>query len=419
MVKDNNFIKESSSIIEEIETQLQDVLSKKKQLVEQELQEKIKAEQEEAQKKISEIESELKGNQEALVNYKNVLSQFESDKEQLKGEIKQHLETAIQLQTEIEEKTGQSLNELRAVSELTKKLDEINSEAAGKVNALKSELEEKYGIIAHVPESNGRDEVDFDLENELSKLQKIKELLGDTGVGERAREEPKKEAESAAEEEAVKEATSEEATEGGEAGEEQETQPADEEQPESDEVSTAEGEVPEEEEESAGGEAVLDVEKALDESRKSEPIEDDGELVYFEKNDKQVLDAQNLLSTLATSLEGARKLYNKLTEAESPKDQFFIKQEIIRHQDLLRKIMLSNIRMSEKENCSLPKHTEDVLNSEALKVILEKVSMENWSNKEDFHSFENYFTKLSDDFNKKLTPPEKYLDSILKELEIK
>lgn len=180
MVKDNNFIKESSSIIAEIEAQLQDVLAKKKELVEQELEEKIKAEQEDAQKRISEIESELQGNKEALENYKNVLTQFENDKEGVKEEIKVHLDKAIQLQTDIEKLTGLTLQELKTVSELTKKLEVINHEASTKVNALKTELEEKYGIVAQVPESNGHDEVDFDLENELAKLQKIKELLGST-----------------------------------------------------------------------------------------------------------------------------------------------------------------------------------------------------------------------------------------------
>jgi len=137
MVKDNNFIKESSSIIEEIEAQLQDVLAKKREKVQHELEEKIKAEQEEAQKRISQIEDELKGNKEALENYKNVLSQFENDKQGVKQEIKAHLDVAIQLQTDIEKMTSQTLQELKTVSELTKKLEEINHEASTKVNALR------------------------------------------------------------------------------------------------------------------------------------------------------------------------------------------------------------------------------------------------------------------------------------------
>jgi hypothetical protein len=45
--------------------------------------------------------------------------------------------------------------------------------------------------------------------------------------------------------------------------------------------------------------------------------------------------------------------------------------------------------------------------------------MENWSNQEDFSSFEKYMSKLADEFNTKVTSQEKYLDSILEELETK
>ena len=116
MVKDNNFIKESSSIIEEIESQLQDVLEKRKKAVEEELEEKIRQAQEEANKRKSELESQLKNEQDALINYKNVLSEFESSKDSVKAEIKTHLDIAIKLQTEIEEKTALSLDELGQLS---------------------------------------------------------------------------------------------------------------------------------------------------------------------------------------------------------------------------------------------------------------------------------------------------------------
>ncbi|MGD9347281.1 MAG: hypothetical protein PVH84_15555 [Candidatus Aminicenantes bacterium] len=416
MVKDNNFIKESSSIIEEIEAQLKDVLSKKKEQVEQELQEKIKAEQEEAQKRISQIESELEGNKEALENYKNVLTQFENDKEGVKKEIKTHLDAAIKLQTDIEKMTGQTLQELKTVGELTKKLEEINLEASTKVNALKTELEEKYGIIAQVPESNGRDEVDFDLENELAKLHKIKELLGETVVIERDKQEPKKDAESVQEqvpeEEAPAEDKAAEPAQEPEAADEKEAEPAGE-QPEKEE------EAPAAEEEPAAEGVPSDAAGSLEACKKSEPIEEDGELVYYEKDNKQVLDAKNLFDTLSASLDKAKELYNKLTETDSPKEQFFIKQEIIQHQDVLRKIMLSNIRLTEKENCSLPKITENVLNIDTLKTLLEKVSMENWSNQEDFTSFEKYMSKLLDEFTAQVSSMEDYYASIEEELEEK
>jgi len=470
MVKDNDQIKESSSIIEEIEAQLQDVLEKRKKAVEQELEEKIRQAQEEANKRKSELESQLKGEQAALINYKNVLSEFESSKEGVKTEIKAHLDTAIQLQTEIEEKTALSLDELRAVSELTQKLEGINTEASEKVHALKAELEEKFGIVAQVPDSLGQDEVDFDLETELRKLQKIKELLGapgpvieedlelkkkpgapsdavteeavsqdvpetadaDTGPEEEAKPEteaePAEEAEAEAEAEAkaeTEEAPLETAPEEIKPEEIESTQaapeaeeaapPSEEAPPQPDTTSSESPLSPELDEykEDASVQAAVD---SLTQYRQSEAIEEGGQIVYYQKNGTMVLDSENLLLAINEAIDKAKELYIKLSETESPKEQFFIKQEIIKHQDNLRKIMLSNIRLSEKDTCSLPKLTEDVVNPDTLKSILEKVSMENWSNKDDFSSFQGFAKNLKEGFYKLITPPDKYFESILDQL---
>ena len=449
MVKDNNFIKESSSIIEEIEAQLKDVLAKKRVKVEQDLEEKIRTEQEEAQKRIDQIESELEGNKEALENYKNVLTQFENDKEGVKEEIKAHLDVAIQLQTDIETMTGKTLQELKTVSELTKKLEVINHEASTKVNALKTELEEKYGIVAQVPESNGHDEVDFDLENELAKLEKIKELLGSTDVviknvdedvvAEGEKEEP---VEAAGEEEEKAEEADEVKAESGEEAEENEATaeaeaPGDAEE-EAPEKTEAEGEAKEEAEakeaddEGKAKEADADADattetkadesfktafESLDSYRKSETVEGNGYMVFYENKGKIVLDGESFVAYLNNNLEEVKKLYNKLQETESPKDQFFTKQEILKKQDVLRKYMLSFIGKGELEVSNMPQFTEDILNLDVLKNILEKVSMENWSNHDDFTSFDTLTNDLKESFYAKITPPEKYLESIRDELE--
>ena len=445
MVKDNNFIKESSSIIEEIEAQLKDVLSKKKEQVEQELEDKIRADQEEAQKRISEIESELQGNKEALENYKNVLTQFENDKEGVKNEIKDHLDKAIQLQTDIEKMTGLTLQELKTVSELTKKLEGINHEASTKVNALKNELEEKYGIIAQVPESNGHDEVDFDLENELAKLQKIKELLGSTDVviksldedveaegkeeelAEAAAEEEKPTEEAAEAEDKASEEMKEEAAEENEATAEAEATEAAEEEVSEKAEAEAEGEADEEAEtkdadadattETKADESFKTAFESLDSYRKSETVEGNGYMVFYENKGKIVLDGESFVAYLNNNLEEVKKLYNKLQETESPKDQFFTKQEILKKQDVLRKYMLSFIGKGELEVSNMPQFTEDILNMDVLKNILEKVSMENWSNHDDFTSFDTLTNDLKESFYAKITPPDKYLNSIKDELE--
>ena len=90
----------------------------------------------------------------------------------------------------------------------------------------------------------------------------------------------------------------------------------------------------------------------------------------------------------------------------------------IKQQESLRKVMLRSIRMCEKDNCSLPQYTEEVLNLDVLKSALEKVSMQNWSNQDDFASFDNFAKELKDAFYTRITPPAAYLKSIMKELNI-
>jgi len=170
--------KASASVIEEIEAQIFDVMEKRKRVVEQELEERIKKEQEEARKRLDQLESELRGNQESLVEYKNILSQLEADKASIKVEIKERFEKATQLQTEIEEKAGLSLEELRAVNELIKDLEEIKKLASEKVDSLRSVLEKKYGIEAKNLDLNGHDDINFDLDSTLNRLQRVKDLLG-------------------------------------------------------------------------------------------------------------------------------------------------------------------------------------------------------------------------------------------------
>ena len=44
-------------------------------------------------------------------------------------------------------------------------------------------------------------------------------------------------------------------------------------------------------------------------------------------------------------------------------------------------------------------------------------NMDNWSNQDDFRSFEDYVGRLKDMFYKRITPPAHYLQSIVDELE--
>jgi hypothetical protein len=68
------------------------------------------------------------------------------------------------------------------------------------------------------------------------------------------------------------------------------------------------------------------------------------------------------------------------------------------------------------KDCFFPKSTRDILNGEKLKEILERVSMENWSNQEDFRAFSEFMDELKNEFLSKASPFEEYTESILSEL---
>ena len=156
---------------------------------------------------------------------------------------------------------------------------------------------------------------------------------------------------------------------------------------------------------------------SLEKYRKIETRNGNGEIAFFQKEDKIILDGEYMVASIDESLEEAKRLYIKLSQTESPKEQFFIKQEIINHQEILRKYILRNLKMCEKEGALLPQFTTEILNLDILKDLLEKLSMENWSNPGDFNSFKNLIESLKDAYYAKITPPVRYLRSLIEELE--
>jgi len=475
MANDQDFLKATSSIISGIEDQLREILAKKKEAVERDLEEKINLQKREAQSRMAQIERELAEEREALDSYKEILSNFETDKDKIKREVKGHLDAAIEYQAEIKSLTAKTLRELEKVSELDQKLLIINHDATEKIAILKKDLEEKFGVVAKIPEIDDITSINFNLEAELRKLNKIRELLGvevkpmdeaeaedflaglsigndrkeekkEASIDERVLEGIKKqfstddffkkfEEKRTAVEEPPKESSAED-TSFFQAKQEtepvRETEaPTEEEdledkfdkmlQPEILEFSpdrssiTGRDEVKEEKTTSVEADE-SDISDFLEKYRKTEKMEENGALTFFEKDGKIILDGKSIVMGLNSKVEEAKKLYTRLMEIESPKEQFFLKQDIIRRQDALRKLLLSGIRISEKETGSLPEYTAKILNIDVLKTILERVSMENWSNQEDFKSFELYIKELNDAYYNKITPQEKYLEALFEEL---
>jgi hypothetical protein len=180
-----------------------------------------------------------------------------------------------------------------------------------------------------------------------------------------------------------------------------------------------------EEKRGAGGEAdevsgfpkrrASDALEILERYKKAEP-EEEAEVVYYENDDKKILDSECIVSAVCNRLEEAEKLYKKLSKTESPIDQFFVKQEIIRSQEALRGVILAGTRMLEKESSTLPEYTIGIMNIDVLKEILEKLSMQNWSKKTDFSLFNEYATKLKKDFYARISVLVDYLKSLIDEL---
>jgi hypothetical protein len=453
MAEDNDLRSDTDTIVSEIENQLADILENKKKEVTRSMEEKIQKEQEEAQKEIDQIENEYKKEKEGLNTYRSLFVEFENKRTGFREKIKSHLNKATSFQGEISSLTTQTLDELQSVNEINREMADFKSTSRERMTSIKKDLQEKYGITTSIPKEDTKEEMDLDLEQELSKLTKIKELLGDKNDMEPQEPPVPEKIEPQAEYEIV------ESQAGFEPPVPEKTEPqADYEMVESqadfepkidplpDPVDEPEIKIEQDIEIIEENTPQIDVEKlsveenvlsdlqnmnemkngtnfeqvfeTLEKYRKGSCTEDNGDVSYFKKNNRIIIDGECLISTLANSLEGAKKLYKQLSKTESPKEQFFIKQDIIRYQEVLRKLMLVAIRMCEQEACSLPKYTMEILNVDILKSILEKVSMENWSDQEDFTSFNDYAKSLKDSYYEKITPPAKYIDSIINELEI-
>ncbi|MBM3312684.1 MAG: hypothetical protein FJY80_14395 [Candidatus Aminicenantes bacterium] len=437
MTPQKDVFEDSAVIIREIESNLEKALMKRREEIERELEDKIRREREEYERRLRKVEEDFARERDTVQEYRTAVAEFEAARDTLQAEIRNHLDRSMGFQKEIERLTAQTLEELKVVAEKNCRLTEVRDQAQEKVSALRTKLRETYGIVTEEPLTRGDGDIVVNLEQELAKLKRIKELL-ETEAGAEVEELP-------AEPEPALQVPEEPELEP-----EPEPEPAPipepvvvEEQPRSEfpmpeinkfieefvkqereakaepEFIAREAAKPREEERKA----VFDdlnfqaVFETLEKFRKSEATDYEGEISYFVNRDRTILDGESLIRAVGHMLEEARKLYEKLGQTESPKDQFFIKQELINHQEILRKIILRAVKLCEREGHTLPGYTEEILNLGVLKDILEKLNLDNWSNTDDFRSFEGLAGRLKDTFYKRITPPARYLRSIVQELE--
>jgi len=448
MTPKEDMLDESAQLINEIESNLEKVLQKRKEEVELDLQLKMRREKEDAERKKTLIEGEFEKERGTIKEFRGAISEFETARKTLQDRMRDHLERGMRYQGDIEKLTALTLEELRKVGDLSLQLSDLRQTSEKKVAEIRTKLKERFGIAleasaavpvpAPPPAFERREEsaMASDLDQELTRLKKIKELLETDSIG------PDR---PAFERAPVREAFAEPLA----VPEEPEFVPPERFEPLSfePEKPRAEFKMPEinqfiddfmKRESPSQPEPMfresapvkkearkqgLDdlsfqaVFETLEKYRKTEPLDFNGEISYFQNRERLILDGESLIRAMSQVLENAKKQTQKLSQTESPKDQFFLKQELINQQESLRKILLRWVRLGEKDGGTLPRYTNEIISLPVLKDILEKLNMDNWSNPEDVRSFESLTVRLKDAFYRKITPPAYYLRSIIEELE--
>lgn len=439
MDHDPNIFRDSSQVIQEVEDQLERILQKKFRDVDSELVERINREKEAARKRKEEIEREFEKEKTALGEYRVMVRDFEEQRAGLLNEARDRMQKVLKFQAEIESLAKSTVDEIKRVNEIQERLEALRARTSEKAAFLKNDLRERFGIVAEAMEEPEPKPLSLDLDEELEKLRKIKDLLaielaaanlGRLGGQPAGRDElaamdaaanraaldipnipdliagpaPAEPEPAAAPRAAAPEAAVPAAAAVTEAVAEALATPV---------LAPA-----------AGGEAgepgPLTEEEAValvESYRRTEPANGSGEIHYFQKDGPAVADPEKLLAAVDRTLEEGQRLSVKLGQTESPKDQFFIKQELINWQEGLRALFLRVIKMCEKSSWRLPTYTADVLDTQVLRRLLERLSMENWSNLEEFAAFSVAVADLRRDFQARVEPRLAYLRALVAEIE--
>lgn len=172
---------EPSFIVETIERQIDDLLKIQKDEVEQGLQEKIDIEKEEAQRKIETIERNFENDKSLLDQYKAILSELRIAREKVVDQIKAHFEQAQKYQNQLKGLSDQANEELQKINSLSSELEDIRKKVDDENERLKKGLKEHFGIDAKLPESFEFGKIPADWNNEVNRMEKIRELLATIG----------------------------------------------------------------------------------------------------------------------------------------------------------------------------------------------------------------------------------------------
>ena len=176
MEHDPNIFRDSSQVIREVEDQLERILQKKFHDVDSDLVERINREKEAARKRKEEIEREFDKEKTALNDYRVVVRDFEEQRAGLLNEARDRCQKVLKFQAEIESLAKSTVDEIKRVNEIQDRLEVLRTKTSERAAFLKNDLRERFGIVAEVMEDEPRP-LGIDLDEELEKLRKVKELL--------------------------------------------------------------------------------------------------------------------------------------------------------------------------------------------------------------------------------------------------
>jgi hypothetical protein len=389
---DREYAKGSASVVEEVEAELERLLDRKREDLERALADRLKQQERAAPRGLEESERERAAYDDRRAQPAGTDAEFKI----LLEEIRDRFRRVLHCQTEIEKLTRLTTEEITRVFELLGKAGELRARLLEERRPVQPAAPE---IPRAVPETT-EPEADIlppDLRQALERVRKIKDLLGaemgkkkdlDRGAGEPP--EPLEDRQPEPLLPGIQELVAEPAVD----------------------VPPARPVTPPEPERPAPVPS-----PELDSYRRTEPASARGEVYYFQKGRKIVLDTARILEAAEKSRAEAKRLILKLGQTESSPDQFMLRQGIVSWQEGFRRIVLQIVKMNEKNRLDFPELTADALNSAVFKELLERLSLSDWSRPEDFAFFERWLLELRERIGSRTPSTDSYRSSLLSQLD--
>jgi len=443
---------EETGFLDAIEKRVSEIYFAQKSEVEQTLVQKIHREKEEAQRRIEAVNQEFAQVRGVLEEHKTVMAELQTTEQHLRGEIRGHFDRAVNYQKMMENAASLAGEELEKIGGLNQELEKVRVKAESEYAGLKKHLAGYAGIVAQIPAPSIKVDGDVNWTEEIGKLRKVRDLLAtlhqaglpeavdvspdvvpaevptsvpaaetaeelaaslglidqeDDGVRDDA-EFVESHADAAPETPAVSVGP---AVELFEIGDDLTAEITVEPEPEPEPAPAPEPETAGPSPEDA---AVL---ATLARYRKTEPVNNGIELGFFAAAKGTFLDPVSFMAAIGTVVDSASQLHTQLTQTTSVKDLFLLKQEILNQQEILRKVFFRVVRFCDKEGGRLPEALYEIISSQGMKDLIERLTMANWSDPSDFKPFQNELKAMKRAFEIRTSASSSYLKSVLAAVE--